>query len=74
MTDDTTNTQSNPYADNASWTDAMELTSSRGRLDSFEQTLQNPLYTDDEDDNMIELEDKTAGRVAGKKPVPAAQL
>ena len=74
MTDDSTNAQSKAYSDDASWTDAMELTSSRGRLDTFEQTLQNPLYTDDEDDNMIELEDKTAGKVSSKKPVPAAQL
>ena len=59
--------------DNASWTDAMELTSSRGRLDTFEQTLQNPL-TDDEDNNIVELDEKTAGRVNPKKPVTASHF
>ena len=55
--------------DDASWTDAMELTS-RGRLDTFEQTLQNTL-TDDEGNNIIELDEKTAGRVNPQKPVSA---
>ena len=46
----------------------------RSRLDTLEQTLQNPLYTDDEDDNTIELDEKTAGRVNPQKPVSASQF
>ena len=69
MTDDSATGQGNVYGDDASWTDAMELISSRGRLDIFEQILQNPLYTDDEDNNVIELDEKTSERVNPKKPV-----
>ena len=54
----------------------MELTfrRARSRLDTLEQTLQSPLYTDDEDDNTIELDKKTAGRVNPQKPVSASQF
>ena len=59
--------------DGVSWTDAMELTSCRGRLDTFEKTLQNPL-TDDEDNNIVELDENTGGRVNPKKPVSASHF
>ena len=69
-----THTHTHTHVYDASWTVAIELISSRGRLDTFEQTFQNPLYTDDDDDNTIELDKKTSGRLNPKKLVSASQF